>query len=381
MISLPQNSGRGPVPWGLVGMLGLMILVESFVARHAVDFTPWGSFAWRLSSEAATREGRSRKVLCFGDSLVKLGVIPRVLEERLGMPAYNLATCAAQAPTSYFLLRRALASGARPKAVIVDFKPNLLAGGPRELARCWQELLTWRECAELSWEARDPTFFLATALGLLLPSVRARSEIRINILLALQGHEGNLRVDTLRYARNWRANQGAQVTAKNPAFTGIISPDTHQRCLSDAWWCHRVNALYARRFLALAAARGIPVFWLLPPIAPAMQARREHSGSDAKHIQFVQEMQKCFYNIIIIDGRHSGYRSSVFCDPVHLDREGATALSAGLAAILDDFFTNRRQGPRWAALPDYRAHATRVALVDLDPSATLHATTGPSQQR
>jgi hypothetical protein len=373
--------GRGPVPWGLVGMLGLMVMIESFVARHAVDFTPWGSYAWRLSGEAVRREARSCEVLCFGDSLMKLGVLPQVVEERLGMPAYNLATCAAQAPTSYFLLRRALESGAKPKAILVDFKPNLLAGQPRDLARCWQELLTWRECIELAWTARDRNFFSATALGLILPSVRARTEIRINLLLALQGNDGNLRADTLRYARNWEINKGAQVTAKNPEFDGTISPDTHQRCLSDAWWCSKVNAVYVRRFLALAAAHEIPVFWLLPPIAPSMQARREHTGADAQHTQFVQAIQKRFRNLIVVDGRHAGYETSVFFDPVHLDRDGATAFSADLASILDRCLSSKRESLRWIALSNYRGRSIQVALDEIVDSTIHHPNGGQSNRQ
>src|SRR5262249_35519035 len=113
---------RGPIPWGLLGMVGLIIAVESFVARHDLDFTPWGSAAWSASPEAARREAPSCEVLCFGDSLVKLGVLPRVIEGVTGKRAYNLSICAAQAPASYFLLRRGLEAGAKPSAILVDYK-------------------------------------------------------------------------------------------------------------------------------------------------------------------------------------------------------------------------------------------------------------------
>ena len=36
-----------------------------------------------------------------------------------------------------------------------------------------------------------------------------------------------------------------------------------------------------RRFLKLAASRDIAVYWLLPPVAPEVQARREAKGLDA----------------------------------------------------------------------------------------------------
>ena len=39
-------------------------------------------------------------VICFGDSLVKLGIVPAVIEGRLGRRAYNLSACAGQAPAT-----------------------------------------------------------------------------------------------------------------------------------------------------------------------------------------------------------------------------------------------------------------------------------------
>jgi hypothetical protein len=377
MSETPATTARGRVPCGLLGMLALIACVEWAASRHAVDVTPWGAWAWRLSGEAAWGRAASCEVLCLGDSLVKMGVLPRVIEARTGISAYNLAICAGQAPASYFSLRRALDAGARPSALLVDFKPSILAASLRNFERTWPEFLTLLECLELSWTASDPTFFAATALAILSPTVRARIEIRTNILLALRGEPGIYRSDTLRYRRNWDANLGAQVTARNPRFTGSVLELLHKQCMSDVWWCNRINLAYIRRFLALAAARDIPVYWLLPPLAPELQARRERSGADAQHTRFVRGLQASFPNLTVVDGRHSGYEPPVFFDPVHLDRRGACAYSAALA----DLIARTDTEGRWFTLPPYRDTPIDVALEEIDQTTIVLKNLGTEARR
>src|SRR5579883_1943148 len=114
----PRNARHSPFPAGLVGMLALVAAVEYSLARH--DFSVLSLTQWdgRASRQAAEKEAKGCDVLIFGDSLVKLGVLPRVIEERSGLRSYSLAVAGSQPLASYFLLRRALNEGARPSAVV-----------------------------------------------------------------------------------------------------------------------------------------------------------------------------------------------------------------------------------------------------------------------
>ncbi len=111
-----RRAGRRiPVPVGLLGMLVLVAGVEGLVASHRLDVTSPATLTWSLSAEAARREARECRVLCFGESLMKHGLLPGVLEARLGGRAFNLAVCAAQ----------------RQQATICSSKPLKRARGPR----------------------------------------------------------------------------------------------------------------------------------------------------------------------------------------------------------------------------------------------------------
>ena len=134
MTRTPRNR-TGVVPWGLLGMLALMAASERYVKRHTLDFTRPEGWNWRMSGWAARREATQADVLCLGTSRAQQAIVPQVIEERSGMRAWNLATCWGQAPAYYYLLKRALEAGARPKAVVVEYHPQCLAGDHWQMAR------------------------------------------------------------------------------------------------------------------------------------------------------------------------------------------------------------------------------------------------------
>ena len=153
-------------------------------------------------------------------------------------------------------------------------------------------------------------------------------------------------------------NLGANLAARNPAFSGEVGPEVHKALMSDVWATNRVNTTYIRRILALTAAKKIAVFWLLPPTSPGLQARRDQSGTDAKHTQFVRSMQAAFPHVVVVDARKSGYAADLFVDAIHLDGRGATTLSAEVAAVLD--VACREPGGEAAAWVALRAIAIRA---------------------
>jgi hypothetical protein len=355
-------AGRRRIPWGLLGMIGLVVAVESFLGSHRPEFTDTSVYSWTLSEAAARSEARTAEILCMGDSLVKHGLLPEILSSRLGRSAYNLAICAAPPPAQYYLLRHALDSGARPRTLVIDFMPGLLAGTPSHATNYWPEMLNDRELVELSLRYRDFQFFVDASLARLLPSHRSRWEIRNKIAAALEGGEDRLATTNRAVRRNWGLHRGAQFTQDNHAFRGELSEADHVRHLSNQFWCHRLNREYIHKILDLASSRDIQVFWLLPPVSPAAQSRRVERGADEKYTRFVGEIAAKHPNLVILDARGSGYDHTRFVDAIHLTGKGALALSADVADAIAS-----PQGS-WVALPPYRDRTPSMPLEDFEHS-------------
>jgi hypothetical protein len=134
--------------------------------------------------------------------------------------------------------------------------------------------------------------------------------------------------------------------------------------LSDGWKCHRINARYVDRLFDLAASQQIPVYWLIPPLSPELQTRREQTGVDASYMKFVRSTQARHPGVTVIDGRRSDYQTWTFADPTHLNGLGAVTLSHDLATIL----ASPPQENRWVALPQFRDGTSSLVLEDIEQS-------------
>ena len=146
-----KEGGRAGVrlPLGVLGMIALIGVVETAIALAAPRLRDPVSFSWVYAAEAAKHRAPGSGILCLGDSLAKDGLVSAVLTATTGVPTYNLSAPAAPAPMTECLFRRALDAGARPRAIVLELKPSLLAGGPRYRMRGWQEFLNFSETVSL----------------------------------------------------------------------------------------------------------------------------------------------------------------------------------------------------------------------------------------
>jgi hypothetical protein len=349
----PPDRATVRLPAGLLGMLALVLAVEAAISGRRDDLvTPWVE-DWRVAARAADFRAPGCDVLCFGDSLAMYGLLPKVIEARTGLRAYNLATNGGTMPSSFFLLRRALESGARPRAIVADFAALMLKDDdnpPKTLN--YPELATLRDCLDLAWASRDASFFGSLALGKLLPSSRWRFEIRANVLAALEGRSTSLRQAVISTRELWAREAGAQPT-RTPARIRHPQEDFLIESVSPETWAYEPKyRAYLERFLSLAESRGIAVYWLVPPMAPEVHARRALRGADVIYDRFAREVAARHPNTVILDARGSGYDDSAHVDFLHLNRRGAAVLSADVAAVVADGPLARpTDGPAWVALP------------------------------
>jgi len=358
MTDNPANPARDIARWptGPLGMLVLVAVIELILAGRHLDFTTVTATDWRRTGEAASTKALGRDVLCFGDSLVKFGVLPRVIEAKTGLKAFNLAINAGPMPAEYFLLRRALDAGAKPKAIVADFFALMLPDQPRVAIRAYPELASLRDCLDLAQTTRDADLMTAILLGKFLPSVRSRFEIRASVAAAFDGRRASPWPASRQVWTAWKEQLGAQPMPaapgrpdENRALVGSLTP--------DHWTLDPINAAYFERFVALAESRQIPVFWIMPPLGPEVQAGRAARGTDAAYGKFARQAQTRFPDLIVLDARNSGYDGSTHIDPIHLNVGGATVLSGDIALAVAGHL-NRRTSARWSNLPLYPGRTT-----------------------
>jgi hypothetical protein len=212
-VTMDGSAKRGSTaqfPWSLLaGLIAIVGMEHSLTVHQSAWSPPWLAVAKR-SGRAAQTEAPKCEILCFGDSQTKLGALPVVLEKRLGRTSHNLAMVGGQPPGTFYMLRRALESGARPAAIVVDFEPGCIHLTPRLSTLVWTEVLTLAECLDLAITERDLGYFGYLALSKLVPSLKWRMEIRSLVLATLSGRPPSP-PETAPYLHNIDVNKGAIV--------------------------------------------------------------------------------------------------------------------------------------------------------------------------
>jgi hypothetical protein len=334
-------------------MVAIVVLVETYIDSRSQVFGTVFANEWRNVGRSIPREAKGLRVLCFGTSLTRMGVVGTILEQRLGKPAYNFATSGGQPFSTYAAFRAALAAGAEPDAIVVDFTWAALTTSYDWNERVLPELSTLAECAELAIAARDLSFLARLALVWGMPSFRCREQVRANIQAAVAGAEPPRVPDMRYYARNARINRGATLAAP----TGQVAPIRFHdlSIFPPAWECTPLSEHYIHEILALAESRGITVFWLVPPVEPRVQARRDALGLEGRYTQFIERVVARHRGVVVVDGRGSRYGAEAFVDMTHVNRDGAVVLTHALAEIIKGRLGQVGvAASSWVRLPDYR---------------------------
>lgn len=372
--SFPMSLSRigAHAPLGLLGMLALIAGSERLIDRYVVPDTT--TLAWHAARRAAAHQVRGCAVLGFGDSLVKHGLATPVLEQSLGVRAYNLALPGGQAAAHEALLRRAIEHGARPSVVLID--GEVLFFSPLQQTRLWAELLPSRELAALAWNVGDWRAATSLAVERGLPALRRRDPIRRQVSLAMAQYRlGALAMEAPVHERNWRVNRGAQLMPILP-----LDPAALRNIAGGPFASHAANLPYVERFLDRAEAIGATVAWLLPPIHPATQAARDQAGYRETCRAFFEDLQSRHPNLVVLDGQSTPMPHVAMLDLTHLNRDGACRYTAALAEALRPLLERRADAPRWITLTAYPEIAA-PAVEDLAESRRMVKLTREAARR
>jgi hypothetical protein len=349
-------------------MVVLVLTLETAVSWHWRDLASYQALGTRFAARQATTSAPACAVLVLGDSQMKFGFDPTRLERTLGFSAFNLAVPGTPPALSQAILARALDAGARPRAIVLGHMT--LWGNPRDNLGEFSEILDPVESLELARTSQDPGLLATVVTRRLFPSLRYRAALRASLLARFEdglphGGAGPGR-RAIELLHEWETHQGAQSVTADGRFDGRMEPQLEQRLFSQPWRVNPFHDSYLRGTLAVAAAHDIPVFWVVAPIVPAAQARRDVLGYDARHTRNLRAIFSKTPGVIVLDARHSDYPVSAFFDSCHLNADGAAALTAAIARAVGDHLAHPREtpaapAPRWIELAPFDGPTDPIA--------------------
>jgi hypothetical protein len=215
----------------------------------------------------------------MGDSVARGGILATQLNASLppDQMAYNLALAATGPEFPYFQLKREIAAGRAPQAIIYAPSPHtfsskrvpLLVGG----------FCTWPEIVEVVRAGYAPLDVLYGILCKLSYSLRNREQI-VGLLKGRDATNANLLAPVRPSPSSGASPQ--------PRWTVANLNATYKRRFS-VW---SFNDYFFQKFLRLAQTNHIPVYWVTMPVLPAVYECRKQYDFESDYFRFLNNLQQ-----------------------------------------------------------------------------------------
>ena len=269
-----MTATRYRFPWGLLGML---VLVRG---RRAVRRAPFRRVhparRLRLGDRRKGRrsEDRGRDILVFGTSMTQQGLLPPSSGRR---SEARRTTCpsARTGAGGLFPPQEAPWTPARDRRLCSSTSTRSSSPAWTVRARATGPTCSSRPSASTSPGPRGTAQILRPHDAGPRPAVDPRPQPDPTSDRGGPGRRGvPLPAVKLRFAHNKNQNGGALVYPPKATYRGEVDPAYSRIFVPEGWAVDRVNETYLRRFVALAASRGIEVYCVIPPLCPELQGHR-----------------------------------------------------------------------------------------------------------
>lgn len=297
----------------------LLFAIAVLIIETALAFLPQNALITALGTNRLP--DRSPDWQIMGDSVAEGGIPANQLAEKLpsGTSVANVALSASGPEFPYFILKREIASGTVPKAIIYAPSPHTF--GTKRIALLAGAYATWPEITEIATAGIDPFEVLYGVICKLSASLRHRE----HLAALMKGRR--MAPDGERPA----ATESGPPESKNnaPSFTlDRVHPMYRKRFDITPFNLH-----FARKFLAEAKARDIPIYWVVMPVLEVIHEVRKPYQFDENYTRFLNDIQGQ-YGVTLIIPRGEVLPPENFMDYAHLNPRGAALFTQKLAEQL-----------------------------------------------
>lgn len=326
-------SSRFPRP--LLGILLFVVAVVVIETAFAIALPE--HFLWRRMNQVLDQvvTEPAPAVQIMGDSTAVYGYDMETMNgTNAASLVYRQNAVAGTGPVyAYFFLKRQLASGRKPGAIVYSTATHTFGSSriPLYVSRC----LNFREIVDVLAAGAKITEVTSGFLNGSLYSLRHREHLR-NLLKAR---------DRKVLSEFWApADERLPVPENPPGPTTVVeSYDELRLIYRSPFYVNKLNRVYVERFLQLAKDEGIQVYWVTMPVHDAIYQSREKLQFYQDYGSLLESFEHRF-GIIVPDGSVPVMNATNFFDDTHLNEHGAKIFTRRMAQTLKDVgVTSRHQ--------------------------------------
>jgi hypothetical protein len=260
----------------------------------------------------------------MGDSVAQGGIIEGELSACLRHSFVHNAALAGTGPEfSYFILKRELAEGKAPRAILYAPSPHTF--DTRRVALLVGGYARWGEIREVFQSRREVCEVIYGVLCKLSYTLRSREPLGRMLRGKHTPQENEVNLDAVTNQPG-AADQpvqhftveGLRQRYKNPFKPFTVLP---------------FNSYFLEKFLELAAAHHIPVYWVTMPVNQAVLDGRKPFRFSEDYYAYLADLQSR-HRLVLLQKTFPVFDDELFNDCIHLNGRGAKRFTHLLAQNL-----------------------------------------------
>jgi hypothetical protein len=320
------------------GLMALTLLIGAVVAIEAV-LAFWGPESTLVNEYrqvlARAPVEPAPDLLVMGDSVARGSILTSVLHEHLGkgVTIRNDAMQGTGPETAYFALKRMIAAGRIPGAILYAPSPHTFASTRMHIVA--GGLCTWPEMADLLGSGHDRFDILGSTLLRFSYTLRYREQIAE----LLRG-----RREVLALFRPAVLNEDERVASAEKQAADrkptAATPAPLKPLFRIPFTVAPVNRYYLDRFLNLAARHKIPIYWVTTPCTQRGYDSREKFGFNADYYRFLDQLATR-PQVTVLQREFPVYADTDTSDQTHFDLPASRRFSAELGRRLQTAWPGR----------------------------------------
>ena len=307
-------------------MLAIAIFIALVVILETVfALMPQNKLVKSFQADAFPAKSPDWQVM--GDSVAAGGIVGSEVEKFLpsNVSVHNAAMAGTGPEFSYFVLKRQLAAGRAPKAILYAPSPHTFASG--RVSLLVGGYCKWSELPDVARTRSEPFEQVYGVLCKLSYTLRYREQLG----------------DWIKGRRADDEDGGAKPSkAGGPVKHYTVA--TIHLMYKKPFEVRGFNGAMFEKFLSLAEENHIPVYWATMPVMPAVHEGREPSGFDGEYYRFLDGL-KAEHGVQLLVREFPVWADEKFKDMTHLNTEGAEEFSKLVGEKLAGLSSAEAAGP------------------------------------
>ncbi len=294
-----------------------------------IDMAVSDGLRMKIKNELSQSKENRFDILILGDCYNIVGIIPKIIEENTGLSSYNFSTHMNHTIlATYAMFQNYLkACSKKPQYMVIGYLPISSELGKNQIMKeMVQKLYDFRRGNTLLFLKE---FGVAEGIKFLIPSLKHQEFFRNYLEWSTRNAN---KAELSEYYKQVALNQGYYPRKYNDVYKDEAKDEGgYEKFHASPFFIK-----YLKAILNLAKQNSIRVIYLIPSVPPDVYKLNEKYDVTKAQLEFASRLENDYSNLVVVNPQTLLNQKDFYSDRIHLNRKGATLLSAFLSDKINE---------------------------------------------